>query len=241
MSGSRPVAGQHVPGEYVRLDDGTLAYAARPESATAGLVLLASMPGLVLFERWTRELATEQGWAVIAPEIISDQPGLSVDERSALVPGLDDADVLQRLRAAAAYTGCARVHLIGFCVGGMYALKATDAGLFDRIVAFYGMVRVPDFYAGPGQSEPLEHLAGSGSEVLGLYGGQDPFVPAAHVAALREADVEVVEYPQCGHAFAHDPANPSYDAGASRDAWTRAIAFLRRSGVDGARYTLGHP
>ena len=42
------------------------------------------------------------------------------------------------------------VSVLGFCMGGMYALKAAATDRFDRAVSFYGMVRVPERLEGPG-------------------------------------------------------------------------------------------
>ena len=49
--------------------------------------------------------------------------------------------------------------LIGFCMGGMYTLKAARSERFARLVAFYGMIRVPEDWRSPSQGEPLDHLA----------------------------------------------------------------------------------
>ena len=37
-----------------------------------------------------------------------------------------------------------RVAVLGFCMGGMYTMKAVATGRFDRAAPFYGMIRVPD-------------------------------------------------------------------------------------------------
>ena len=50
---------------------------------------------------------------------------------------------------AADATGADRVGLIGFCMGGMYTLKAARSERFARLVAFYGMIRVPAHWRGP--------------------------------------------------------------------------------------------
>ena len=60
-------------------------------------------------------------------------------------------------------TGCERVGLIGFCMGGMYALKAAGLGRFARVVSFYGMIRVPRRWTSEGQGQPLKYLARPGA------------------------------------------------------------------------------
>ena len=81
--------------------------------------------------------------------------GPDVEPRFAAVPSVDDDAHLRDLLEAAAATGCDRVGLIGFCLGGMYCHKASRSDRFTRIVSFYGMIRVPEAWNGPGQDEPL--------------------------------------------------------------------------------------
>ena len=61
---------------------------------------------------------------------------------------LDDDVQIGDLEAAADYLvvhdDVREVSVVGFCMGGMQALKAAASGRFDKAVAFYGMVRVPE-------------------------------------------------------------------------------------------------
>jgi dienelactone hydrolase len=214
---------------YVRLADGSAAYCA-PSAAPAerGLVLLPSMAGFTAgIEGWCRALASEQGWVVCAPELISEQPGLDMSARAACMPSIRDDDVLATLAAAADATGCAAVGLIGFCVGGMFALKAASLGRFDRIVSFYGMVRLPGDWKAPGQAEPLDLVRSGPGRVLAIFGERDEFVPVEDLAPLRAAGATAMTYPEAGHAFAHDVTHPNYRPYDAADAWRRAIDFLR--------------
>jgi carboxymethylenebutenolidase len=119
------------------------------------------------------------------------------------------------------------VVLVGFCMGGMYAFKAAALGRFDRIVAFYGMIRVPPPFAGPGHAQPLDRLAVAGaSPVLAIIGSVDPYTPPADVADLRALpNVEVVVYEGADHGFVHDPSRPTHRPADAADAWARAKDF----------------
>ena len=87
--------------------------------------------------------------------------------------------------AAADATGAEHVGILGFCMGGMYALKAAATGRFDRVVSFYGMARVPPMWASATQGEPLDALAAApGTTVLALAGSADPWLPADDRDAL---------------------------------------------------------
>jgi carboxymethylenebutenolidase len=216
---------------HLRLADGTAVYwAPSPAPTDTGLVLLPSMAGFTAgMEGWCRALAAEQRWVVCAPEVICEDRGLDMSARAACMPSVRDDEVLAALTAAADATSCATVNLIGFCVGGMFALKAASLGRFARIVAFYGMVRLPDDWKVPGQAEPLDLVRSGADRVLGIFGEHDEFVPVDHVATLRATGAAVVTYPDAGHAFAHDVTHPNYRPYDAADAWRRAIHFLRET------------
>jgi dienelactone hydrolase len=213
---------------YIRLAHGASAFLARANGdPELGLVILPSMPGTTpAFEQIARDLARERRWTVCIPEIVTEAPGAGFEERRATVVTLRDEAVFQILEDAASATGCPTVALVGFCIGGMYAMKATSLRLFHRIVAFYGMVRVPPYWQSPGQGEPLEYLRGNTDRILALFGEQDEFVPVADIDTLEAAGVPVVRYPDAGHAFAHDPDHPHHRADDAADAWRRALAFV---------------
>ena len=72
--------------------------------------------------------------------------------------------------------------------------------------------------------------------LLGLYGGKDPGIATDQVRAAeakaKEArkTVEIVIYPEAGHAF-HADYRPSYIKEAAEDGWRRAIEWFKRNGV----------
>lgn len=211
------------------LPSGTPVELARPSGARLGVVVAPDIGGLrPLFDDLVTRLAEDNGWAVAAPEPFPGREQMTMEERFAAMAGLSDARQLADLEAAAVATGCDRVSVVGFCMGGMYALKAATVPRFARAVAFYGMIRLPDGWAGPEAAEPLALLAGRAHcPVLALCGGEDPYTPPADVDALRGVDgVEVVVYPDAGHGFVHDPSRPGHRADDAADAWRRAVEFL---------------
>jgi len=214
---------------------------ARPLGLPArGLVLHPDIGGVrPLFDDIARRIATH-GIAVCVPEPfarVADRESMDLDARMASVATLDDATQLGDLERAADHLvvtdDVSEVAVLGFCMGGMYALKAAASGRFDRAVSFYGMIRVPPRWQSATLAEPLATVA-SGCPTLAILGAADPFTPAADIEALRDAwrdrpDCEVVVYPDAEHGFVHDPQRPAHRAGDAADAWARVLAFLARS------------
>src|SRR5262245_37669656 len=121
---------------------------ARPTGMpTQGLVVHPDIMGVrPLFDDLCRRLATH-GLAGGAPEPFArydDRDQLDAAARMARVKELDDETQIGNLERAADWLvvndDVSEVSVLGFCMGGMYALKAAATGRFDRAVAFYGMI-----------------------------------------------------------------------------------------------------
>jgi carboxymethylenebutenolidase len=109
----------------------------------------------------------------------------------------------------------------------MYTLKAARSERFARLVAFYGMIRVPEGWRSPGQGEPLDLLAsGHPERVLAIIGERDEFTPPDDVDALEAVGVTVVRYPDAEHGFAHDVNRPAHRPHDAADAFARAREWL---------------
>jgi carboxymethylenebutenolidase len=220
----------------IELSTGTPAELAVPAAPRRGVVLAPDIMGLrPLFDDLCARLAAEHGWAVLAPEPFPGRTATPIEERLELVRTLDDERQVGDLVAAAAAlrerTDVERIAVLGFCMGGMYALKSAATGAFDKVVAFYGMIRVPEQFRGPGHAEPIDIVGGPGAApVLAIIGGRDHFTPGADVDDLEAAGATVVRYPEGEHGFVHDPARPTHRADDAADAWRRAVDFLATDG-----------
>ena len=108
-----------------------------------------------------------------------------------------------------------RVAVVGARMGGRDALHMAGEKCVAGVVSWYG---VP----------PARPRGKAG---LAFFAGQDmgPSADQARgfAAAARGTGTEVKIYPDAQHGFA-DPHNTwnGYDAGAARDSWSRALAFL---------------
>ncbi|MBS1837268.1 MAG: dienelactone hydrolase family protein [Actinobacteria bacterium] len=216
------------------LPSGTPAYVARSDGETASLVVIPDIWGLrPLFTAMCDDLAARTGWSVgsFEPFPGRDLPGEGEPDaaaaRFAVMSEMSDARLLGDAVALADAIGVDRAGLIGFCMGGMYALKAASTGRFGRVGAFYGMIRVPEPWQGAGQGAPLDALAArGGTEVMAVVGTVDPYTPPADLEALRDAGVDVVAYEGADHGFVHDPSRPAHRVDDAADAWDRMLGFL---------------
>ena len=213
----------------ITLPSGTPAEIARPGGTPArGLVVVPDIGGLrPLFDDMVARLAHEQGWTVCAIEPWAGRDLPTLQDRLDAAGTLDDERVLGDAVAAADATEVEPVAVVGFCMGGMYALKAAGTGRFVRAASFYGMARVPEMWHSPTQGEPLDALTSPGAcPALEIAGTADPWLPADDMAALEAAGVEVVRYEGADHGFVHDASRPAHRADDAADAWRRVLAHL---------------
>ena len=113
--------------------------------------------------------------------------------------------------------------VVGFCMGGALAqytaAKESSAG---AAVSFYGGFKQ--------LSIPWQNLSGP---LLLIYGENDASVTpesgrklSAELKSLGKT-VDLVIYPNAGHAFFNDSRPQVYNKAASEDAWTRTLSLFR--------------
>ncbi|MBI2168861.1 MAG: dienelactone hydrolase family protein [Actinobacteria bacterium] len=208
-----------------------------------GLVVAPDIGGIrPLFDDMCRRLASH-GLAVCAVEPfaripVAERDAMQLEDRMARVAGLYDDVQIRDLTEAAEYLvasdGVHSVAVLGFCMGGYYTLKAAATGRFERAVSFYGMVRTPEHWQGPGHASPIDSAA-EVCPTLYVVGDQDSWAPAEDIEALRAAwsgrsDCKVRVYRGAEHGFVHDPDRPAHRADDAEDAWRHALAWLFESG-----------
>ena len=213
----------------ITLPSGTAAELVVADGAEAGLVIAPDIYGLrSLFDDMAARLAAQWGMTTCVVDPFPGRDlGPDVEPRIAAVTQLDDDDHLRDLLEGADATGCDRVGLMGFCMGGMYCFKSARSDRFARIAAFYGMIRLPEAWKGPGHRDPLDYLAvGDPERVLAIIGELDTYTPPPDVEDLIATGAHVVRYPDAEHGFAHAPERPAHRPADAADAFARAKDWL---------------
>ena len=227
-------------GRMIEFDaEGTPApgYLAMPEggrgAGTPGVVVLHAWWGLTEPFRQVCDRLAEAGFVALAPDLYRGKTTASVEEADALGSALDEqaerwrGDIrgavrfLSQNKAATERASSDKVALLGFSLGGAYALDLS-VQLADEIAA---VVVFYDAYTG------LEY-SWSQAAYLCHYAEDDSYVPTAKVARLERELQEagrsaaVYTYPGTRHWFFEGNRPDAYNAEAATLAWERTLAFL---------------
>lgn len=219
---------------------GLHAYLARPagDGVYPGVVMVHELWGLDdVLKRQADHLAS-LGYVVLAPNMFSQGGRLRC-----LVPtfralrrgsGRAFADIEACRVWLTEQPGCTgRVGIIGFCMGGGFALMTAPRG-FDVSAPFYGMLP-PDPDDLLGTCPMVASYGGRDRGLVGAAGKLERVLTAMHVPH------DVKEYPQAGHSFMNDEPNGPVllrpllrvaDIGpeptAAADAWSRVATFFAK-------------
>ena len=206
------------------------AHVALPASGHGpGVVVLHEAWGLDDSVRGVCARLAREGCVALAPDLFDGQIARDVEEAGRLLAGLGDARVVADLDGAvhallshAAVDG-PKVGVLGFCMGGHFALVA---GARNRrvgaVVDFYGLFPQP----------PLD-LGGLEAPLLAIFAEHDEFIAADAIERL-ERDLRakgkrasVLVQPGVHHGFMNETRPDRFDAAAAARGWARLLAFLR--------------
>ena len=198
-------------------------------------------PGVVVLHAWWRLTETfqqvcdrlsQEGFVALAPDLYHGKTTSNIEEAHSLVRALDDeqahADTLaavQFLRqhdATHLSDGQGKLALIGFSLGGAYALD-TSVNQADDIAA------VVIFYA----TYPGLDYSKAKAAYLCHFAEQDEFEPMEMVQQFEEElrssgkQASFFTYPGTHHWF-FEQNRSEYNAEAAQLAWERTIEFLHQ-------------
>lgn len=232
----------------VPVADGTLpGYFARPMGAGPFPIVLVNEEifGVHDYIKDTCRRFAKAGYLAVAVEIYARLGDISKATDGAaimrdFVNKAPDATVMSDLDSALAWAvankgDASRAAVNGVCRGGRATwLYAIHNPKLKAAVAWYGHVNTPDTDIQP--KSALELAGTLKVPLLGLYGGKDGSIKvddvqaAAARARAAGTEVEIVVYPEAGHAF-HADYRPSYNADAAADGFRRALAWLKAHGA----------
>ncbi len=217
------------------------AYAApSDEQKHPGVIVIHEIFGLNDDIRRITGMVADLGYAALAPDLY-DRDGfrLICIARTLMTLNRGEGDAFKDLDAARKFlqqqpgVDAARIGVIGFCMGGGFALMFAARAPLGVAATFYGDV--------PKTTEQLRGVC----PVLGGYGGQDR-IYAAHGRRLEKlltemgVDHDVKIYDDAGHSFMSrnrgflasigkiGPMKAAYNPAAAEDSWKRIEAFFDR-------------
>jgi carboxymethylenebutenolidase len=202
-----------------------------------GVVVIHEIFGLNRDIRGHADRLAALGYLALAPDLYRGRPwvrcvqGAIRQLHAGTGPAFDALDESRRwLAGRPDCTG--KIGVIGFCIGGGFALLCAPRGEFSAAAVNYGEV--------PKDAERV--LAGS-CPLVASYGARDPMgagPPQRLAEALTVLDVphDVQVYPGAGHSFMSQKPAPvapltrlmrmDYQRDAAEDAWQRISAFFGR-------------
>jgi carboxymethylenebutenolidase len=199
-------------------------YLAEPDGpAAAGVLVAHDWYGLLPHVRAACDELAAAGLVALAPDLYGGRTTTDPEQAEALMKGLDQAAARARLDEAVGTlrerSGGGPVGVLGWSLGGMFALIQATTGTVDAAAIYYAALDDDD--AARIHCPVLLHLAEN-----------DEFDPPEFydrfVAALKAAGTEVAvhTWPGTEHSFANrDVALHVPDAAAK--AWSITVQFLR--------------
>ncbi len=203
-------------------------YAPEGKGPFPGIVVIHEWWGL---NDWVKEQASklaDQGYAALAIDLYRGKVATTPDEAHEIMRGVPEDRAARDLHAAVEFLKAQsnvkkdRIASIGWCMGGGYSLDvALQEPTLTAAVINYGHLA--------SDSESLKKINAS---ILGLFGGQDRGIPPEDVKKFEQGlkqmgkKVEVVIYPNAGHAFENPNNKAGYRADDAADAWKRTVNFL---------------
>ena len=164
----------------------------------------------------------------LAVDLYRGKVATTPDEAHEIMRGVPEDRAARDLHAAVEFLKSQpnvkpdRIGSIGWCMGGGYSLDvALQEPTLAATVINYGHLAA--------DAASLKKINAS---VLGIFGGQDRGIPVDDVKKFEQAlkqqgnKVEIVIYPDAGHAFENPNNKTGYRAADAADAWKHTTSFL---------------
>jgi carboxymethylenebutenolidase len=180
---------------------------------------------------WVKEQASklsDQGYETLAIDLYRGKVATTPDQAHEIMRGVPEDRATRDLHAAVVFLQSQknvkkdRIGSIGWCMGRGYSLDvALQEPTLRAAVINYGHLAVdPD------------NLKKINASILGMFGGKDGGIPVDDVKKFEQTlkqqgkDVQIVIYPDAGHAFENPNNKAGYRPDDAADAWKHTVDFL---------------
>jgi carboxymethylenebutenolidase len=180
---------------------------------------------------WVKEQAAklaDEGYVTLAIDLYRGKVATTPDEAHEIMRGVPEDRAARDLHAAVEFLKSQssvkknRIGSIGWCMDGGYSLNvALREPTLAAAVINYGHL-----------ADDPASLRKINAAVLGIFGGQDRGIPVDDVKKFEETlkqqgkKIEIVIYPDAGHAFENPNNKTGYRADDAADAWKHTTSFL---------------
>ena len=194
-------------------------------------------PGLIVIQEWwglndwVKEQASklaDQGYVALAIDLYRGKVATTPDEAHELMRGMPEDRAKRDLRAAYEYLAKQKnvvpqkIGSIGWCMGGGLSLDVAlmEPRLAADVINYGHLATDPD------------SLKQINAPILGIFGGKDRGIPVEDVKKFEQTlkgmskKIDVVIYPDAGHAFENPSNKAGYRADDAADAWKKTVDFL---------------
>lgn len=173
-------------------------------------------------KKQSEQMANDLGVNVIALDLYDKQVAGTREDAAKYMQSVKTDRALAIIKGAYNYVGgSAKVFTIGWCFGGGWSLQTSIEGGKQAVgcIMYYGQ-----------PEKDLARLKTLNCDVIGFFGNLDQwpspqvvdqFVKDAYTDGIK---LEVNRY-EANHGFAN-PSNPSHDAAATADAYSKTLAFI---------------
>lgn len=203
----------------------------RAEGKRAALLVVPEWWGM---NDWIKQDAARfasRGYVALAIDLYRGHVAADPAEAHELMRGLSEDRAMEDMKAAFEWLSSRsdvdpqRIGIVGWCMGGGYALAfaAAEPRLRAAAVNYGKLVTAP------------ERIRAIHAVLLGNFAGQDRGISPEDVHAFEDRlktehkDADIKVYPGAKHAFMNPNNKDAYDQAAAQDAWQRIDAFFGRA------------
>jgi carboxymethylenebutenolidase len=218
-------------------DGKTVSYKSGDETVQAILYSPAGkgpFPGIIVIHEWwglndwVKDQASrlaDQGYVALAIDLYRGKVATSPDVAHELSRGVPEDRAARDLHAAFEFLESQknvkpdRIASIGWCMGGGYSL---DVALQEPTLAA-AVINYGHLATDQGSLQKIH------APLLGIFGAQDRGIPPDDVrrfeASLKQMgkQIDIIIYPDAGHAFENPNNKTGYRAADAADAWSRTV------------------